>query len=157
MEHFIETIDDWNLRIEAHQRAHSVAAESLDRRHYLIGLPATILTAIAGGTLLSDTTIVAVRIAAGIVGLLSAVLTAVQTFYSFAKRAETHRTTSAQLGEVRRALEILKQFPPAKPELQKKAIQEISARLAKIDSTAPVLYRKSFEIAQVHPVDLCAD
>jgi hypothetical protein len=130
-------IANWKPRIEANQKAQGANAKRLTRYHYAIGLPATILATLAGATLLTEINDPTIRAIVGATGLIAAVLSAVQTFYSFAKRAEEHRATSIRLGDIRRDLEILEQYPPASRIAEEEHVRKISAQLSKIGETSP--------------------
>lgn len=87
-----DLVTNWKDRINKLQKAHYYIADRFEKYHYFIGLPATVLTAIAGATLFLDINQQWIKVAVGGVGLLAAILSAVQTFYSHAKRGEEHRT-----------------------------------------------------------------
>jgi len=86
--------------------------------------------------------------AVGAIGLIAAVLSAIQTFYSHAKRGEQHRTSAAQLGRVRREIEIFEQFTPQSKKEQEEKIREINEAMAKIEEDAPVVSSISDAIAR---------
>lgn len=132
-------IDSWEQKIDTNQKAQYSEARKLNYWHYTIGLPATILSAIAGATLLSQSTNPTLQIVVGVTGVVAAILTGVQTFYSFAKRSEESKATATQLGGLRRDIEILKQFPPDDPKELEKRIREINERMTEIDSRASVI------------------
>lgn len=134
-----DLVKNWKDRIDKRQKAHYYTADRFEKYHYIIGLPATVLTAIAGATLFLDINQQWIKVAVGGVGLFAAILSAVQTFYSHAKRGEEHRTAAFQLGQVRRDIEILEQFPPLDEEELKRQIKEINHRLSAIDEKAPIL------------------
>jgi hypothetical protein len=134
--------DDWLSRIDSHQKAHYGIAGRFESYHYLIGLPATVLSTIAGATLFSEITDPRIKMAIGVLGLLAAVLSAIQTFYSHAKRSEVHRFAAAQLGQIRRDIEILQQLPPENDSELDKKVHEINDRLSAIDKEAPVVIVK---------------
>lgn len=74
----------------------------------------------------------------GAIGLVAAVLVAVQTFLSLAKRAEQHRSAAVQLGAVKREIEIVQEWPPASTEA-KQIAEEINKRLTEIENSAPTV------------------
>jgi hypothetical protein len=128
-ENSVNLIEDWHTRVKVNQNAHYGTAQRFNKLHYAIGLPAIILSAIAGATLLIEVTDPRIRIMVGLIGLLAAVLSGVQTFYSHAKRAEIHRVTAIQLGQLRRDIEKLEKFPPKDRITQAKLIKQISDRI----------------------------
>lgn len=132
-------ITDWKKRLDSLQAAHLYVAGRFGRYHYAIGLPATICTAIAGATLFAEVSDPHIRMGVGIVAMIAAVLSAVQTFYSHARRSEQHRTASAQFGRIRRDIEILEQFPPHSKEESEQKIRDINEAIWKIDNESPIV------------------
>jgi hypothetical protein len=102
-------------------------------------LPATILITITGATLLANTDEPWIRITVGIIGIIAAILSAIQTFYSYAKRAETHRLIASQLGQVRRDIEILERVVPKSETEMEQRIREINNSISEIDKEAPAI------------------
>jgi len=74
-------------------------------------------------------------------------LSAIQTFYSHAKRSEQHKTATAQLGRVRREIEIFEQFPPQSRKEQEEKIRQINDEMSKIDQDAPIISRAAMVVA----------
>lgn len=136
---FTWLLNDWQKRITHNQGLHHQASILFNKYHYSIGLPATILTLIAGATLLTESVNPTIKIAVGVIGLISAIFTGVQTFYSFSKRSETHKSVSAQLGQIRRTIDVLLAFPPDTDEKKAAAIKELNENIANVDNVAPPL------------------
>ena len=72
---------------------HDYSAERWDRRHYALGLPIVVLSALASTSAFSD--IQYSDVAAGSIALVVAVLSALVTFLNPHKEAELHRAASA--------------------------------------------------------------
>ena len=128
----------WKTQIEAYQIAHDKEAKQLESRHYWVGLPATIFAAVAGTTLFTELQDPRVKMLVGVIGLAAAVLAAVQTFLSLAKRAEQHRSAAAQLGAVKREIEIIQEWQPASAEAKQMA-EDMNKRLTEIQNGAPTV------------------
>ena len=47
-------LQDWKSRVSAYQSAQYTRSVALERRHYLLGVPATIFAAIAGTTVFAN-------------------------------------------------------------------------------------------------------
>ncbi len=145
-----QLLGEWKDKAREFGRASSALSIRYDKYHYGIGLPATILTVIAGATLLTETTVPWIKILVGIVGLIAAVLVAVQTFYSFAKRSESLRAVARQLEQVRREIDILSEFLPTDRAEQEKKLREISDKMAGIIKDVPAIRRdSSFHTEQI--------
>lgn len=134
-----ELIDDWKQRVNDNQKASYALAIKHNKYHYWIGLPATILTTIAGATLIAEAEEPRIRITVGIVGIIAAILSAIQTFYSHAKRAENHRFVASQLVHVRRDIEIFERFVPDSKSEREQRIREIDERISQIENDAPAI------------------
>jgi ATP-dependent protease ClpP protease subunit len=131
-----DLITDWKQRVNNHQKANIALAIKYDKYHYGIGLPATILTAIAGATLLVEAEESRIKLAVGIVGVIAAVLTAFQTFSSRAKRAENHRLLASQLVYLRRDIDLFERFVPKEKSEREQRIHEIDERISEIEKGA---------------------
>lgn len=132
-----EVIDDWKERVNDRQKANYALALKHNKYHYWIGSPAFILTLIAGITLLTEVVEPRIRITVGIVGIFAAILSAIQTFYSHAKKAENHRFIAAQLVHVRRDIEIFERFVPDRKSEREQRIREFEERISETEEAAP--------------------
>jgi hypothetical protein len=129
----------WKPRVEVAQETHHAEAVKLTRWHYAIGVPTTLLTAVAGATLLAETDDPTIQIVVGVVGLLAALLVGIQTFYSHAKRAEVHRSTSARLASIRNRLEIAQHYPPEDEAAEEEFMINIQKELEELGEVMPVI------------------
>lgn len=129
----MELIDGWKQRVNDHQKANYALAIKHDKYHYWIGISAIIFAAIAGGTLLTETVEPQSRTSIGIIAIIGAILCAIQTFYSFAKRAENNRLGASQLIHVRRDIEIFEKFVPTRKSEREQRTREIEERISKIE------------------------
>ncbi len=132
-----ELIDDWKQRVNDHQKANYALAIKHNKYHYWIGLPAIILTTMAAATLLAVAEGSQIRITVGIVGIIGAILSAIQTFYSQAKRAENHRFVASQLVHIRRDIEIFERFVPDNESEREQRFREIDERISQIEEDTP--------------------
>ena len=85
-------------------KAHFIDSRRWHKRNLYIGMPATILAAIAGVTAFGELP----KEITGGVAMVVAALTAIGTFLSPADRATSHRTSSATFTEIRRNANLLK-------------------------------------------------
>jgi ATP-dependent protease ClpP protease subunit/disulfide bond formation protein DsbB len=132
-----QLIYEWKQRINDHQKANITSAKKYNEFHYVIGVPAIMLAAIAGVILLAEIEEPRFRAVAGIAGIIAAVFSVVQTFYSPVKRSESHRLAVSQLVHIRRDVELFEEFvPESKPE-RKQRILEIDERISNIAEDTP--------------------
>jgi hypothetical protein len=135
-------LGDWKKRISAYQTSQYEKAVALERRHYALGVPATIFAAIAGTTVFANLNkdfSNEARITVAVFSVLTAALTATQTFMNCAKRAETYRSVASQLGNIRREIDILEtQVPPSREGLTA-ALRQLNTLIAKVSDDAPLI------------------
>ena len=96
----------WNRQIEIRRRGHYDMARKWTKRHFMLGVPATVLsTLIATGTLstfrnCSDSPDTKcefdewIRLGIGLLGVASVTLTATQTFMNYQEAAESHKSAA---------------------------------------------------------------
>ena len=104
-----ELLQDWYRRAREAQFAHYEAAKPLSRANYNLGIPVALLSAFVGtsifATLQKDQADIRLRIAVGIISVLAAVLSSLQTFLRLSERADRHRAAAVRYGALRRELE----------------------------------------------------
>lgn len=100
----------WYKRVECSQKCHYLASHRFDRYNYYLGVPTILITALVGTSVFaslqtsySKSSVILV----GLVSVLGAVLSSLQTFLSFNERAERHRSAGARFGALGRKLELL--------------------------------------------------
>jgi hypothetical protein len=97
----------WDVRNSG--RAHYLAAERALRTHKLLGAPAIVLSSIVGTSIfatVNSSPAIGWKIAAGLIAILAAVFTALQSFFKLSETAETHRAAGAEYGALRRRLDL---------------------------------------------------
>ena len=105
-----ELLEKWLRRLRESQFSHYEAAKSLSRSNYTLGIPAVILSTFVGTSIfasLGETLAPSIQILVGIISVLAATLSAVQTFLGFSDRAAKHRAIASRYGSARRRIEEL--------------------------------------------------
>lgn len=85
-------------------KAGDIAAE----RHVLLGIPVVITTTIVGTSIfasLSADPAIGWKILVGLISIVAAILSALQTFFNYSEIAEKHRVAGARYGKKRRRFE----------------------------------------------------
>lgn len=103
-----ELLEKWLRRLRESQFSHYEAAKTLSRSNYTLGIPAVILSTFVGTSIfasLGQALSPSVQILVGIVSVLAATLSAVQTFLGFSDRAAKHRAIASRYGSARRKIE----------------------------------------------------
>lgn len=129
-----ELLENWLRRLRESQFSHYEAAKYLSQSNYTLGLPAVILSSIVGTSIfasLGKTVEPSMQITVGIISVLAATLSAVQTFLGFAERAAKHREVASRYGAARRRIEELLAISGGKV-----TSEEIGAVRREIDSIA---------------------
>ena len=106
-----ELVLAWIRRAREAQFAHYEHADALSRRERWLGLPVILITAIVGTSVFASVSAQTVsteaKLAVGLLSVLAAVLSSLQTFFKFAERSEKHRTAAVRFSAIRRRLEML--------------------------------------------------
>lgn len=136
----LRLISDWFRRVRESQRAHYECGTRFMRFNYLLGIPTIVLSAAVGTTVfayLDKQATGELKIALGLVSVLAAVLSGLQTFLSFAERANRHRITGAKYGAIRRRLETLKTLPPEDEQALRRELESIKQAMDELAENAP--------------------
>jgi ATP-dependent Clp protease protease subunit len=131
-----DLLTDWKQRVNDYQKVNIALAAKYERYHYWVGLPATIFTAILSAVLLVEVGEDRIKLVVGIVGIVAAILTAFQTFISYAKKAENHRLLATQLVNLRRDIDLFESFVPSDKSEREQRIREINERVSEIEKGA---------------------
>lgn len=103
-------LDRYRVRAHRMARAQFLASKRAATLRAWLGVPAVIAGAVVGSSIIASISIRTnelVVLAAGVASLLTAGLTALQTFFGYAERAEKHRTAGATYTSFYRQLDLL--------------------------------------------------
>jgi len=103
-----ELLQDWYRRAREAQFAHYEAAKPLSSANYKLGIPVAALSGLVGTSIfatLQKQPDLGFKISVGIISVLAAVLSSLQTFLRLSERAEKHRAVAVRYGALRRELE----------------------------------------------------
>ncbi len=101
-------IDEWRRGLRISHRAHYESAKHYEHMHWMLSLPAVLVSALLGTTVfagLQHSDAAWIRTAMAILSVATVGLSSLQAALRFAERSERHKTAATQIGEVRRALE----------------------------------------------------
>ncbi len=120
-------------------RGHHLAAAQKTRLNHFFGVPAAVISAIVGTTVfatLEQNPETAWRIVVGLVLILSAVLSTLQTRFNYADAAGKHKAAGTRYSAVRRRLEVF-ELKCADPGLDRQqALVEIEKILTDLEKLA---------------------
>jgi hypothetical protein len=138
----MERLRDWERRAAAAAEVHFQTAEYLSRWNIFLGIPVVALSAIVGtatfATLAHDVN-VGIRIAAGTLSVIAAVLASVQTFLRFGARAEQHRVAAERWSAIRREIEKALSLPPELLGDPKQLLDDVDARMDDAAEKSPAM------------------
>ena len=144
-----ELLVRWLKRLRESQFSHNEAAKNFDRCRYFIGIPAAILSTIVGTSVfasLGKTIDPYMQIIVGLISVLAAVLSALQTILRYSERAEMHRSSAARYGSIRRKVEEILVSNKGDSELNSD-IRSIRQEIDKLAKDAPNIPEKTWEKA----------
>jgi hypothetical protein len=107
--------------------------------HRLVGGAAVVTSAVVSTSILAslnkDHPSFGLTLAAGILAVVAAVLSGLQTFYKFGEVGERHRLAGAYFGELRRDLELLRRCPTEADRCTE--LRKLLDRLGKLEEAGP--------------------
>ncbi|MCP3932686.1 MAG: SLATT domain-containing protein [Bacteroidetes bacterium] len=135
-------------------RAHYIAWEKAAVKNRWLGIPVVITTAIVGTAIfgtLQESPHIAWKIAAGLLSLLAAVLSALQTSLKYSELSEKHKTAGAKYAAMRRRLDvfILKYRDESNVDRQNalKEFEEIATQFGVLAEESPSIPDKVYDQA----------
>ena len=137
-----ELIEQWRFRNHRVQLAHYECARRFEHLHLWLGLPAIALSTLVGTTVFSSlekTADVRLQIAVGLLSVVAAVLTGLQTFLRYSEPAERHRIAGAKFANLKHRIELLSTLPPANDLDLRASLEVIEESWAKLREESPTL------------------
>jgi len=101
---------EWSKRVAAVAHGHYLAASRYSRLHFWLGMPTVLLATIVGTSvfaMLQQRPEVWWQITIGLMSIVAAVLSALQSFLNYSDKTEKHRTAGARYNAIGRELEQL--------------------------------------------------
>src|SRR5262249_30451808 len=138
----VDRLRDWERRCAAAAEVHFQTAEYLGRWNLFLGIPVVVLSAIVGTSLfatLSKDVNVGIRITAGVISVIAAVLASVQTFLRFGARSEQHRVAAERWSSIRREIEKALALPPELAGSPKLLMDDVNAHMDDAADKAPAM------------------
>lgn len=136
-----ELVLAWLRRARESQMGHYEMATALEARSYWLGVPVIVISGLVGtsvfASIAADVIPVQAKLIVGVLSVLAAILSSLQTFFKFAERAEKHKTFGARFGAIRRELEVLHASGAA--HLEPHYIGTLRERLDRLAEEAPAV------------------
>jgi hypothetical protein len=158
-----ELLIGWQLHVSRRREIHETAARRAQGWSYAIGVPTAVLAALAGSSAVaawqSEGSNATLAVVGGALGIVAAILVSVQTFLDLGARAEKHRQAAVSY---KRLLRQFERIPPSHEKLPDigdkselaRALQELEAELAEVDSVAPVVPRRMAARVEARPMEV---
>lgn len=138
----------WLKRARENNFAHYYAEHQLNNLHLLLGIPATVFAATVGTAVfasLENSASLWMKIGVGLISIVTAILSGLQTFLRFSEKAERHRKTAVDYGSARRTIELHLVYTN---HLTYDESTKILERLDKIAEEAPNVSQRLWKRAQ---------
>lgn len=151
----VELLRGWLIHAHKGRDRHDLSARIYERGRYAFGIPTLIVSTIVGTSVFSAlSTHTAPDWWIGVLSVLAAVLSALQTFLDFPTRAERHRTAGVKYKAV---IRIVEQALTQAGEGAAPTPAEVSAlrsRLDTLEDEAPVIMPRVFDRIEKRYADL---
>ena len=137
-----ELLRGWLLHAHKGRDRHDLAARRCDQQRYLIGIPATITSAIVGTTTfaaLQESPDRAIQLLVGVLAIIAAILASLQSFLDLGARAERHRIAGVKYKVVIRRLEQMGIGKIAGRGLDDPIVNELRQKLDALEEEMPVV------------------
>jgi hypothetical protein len=139
-------LPSWLWRLRESQFSHYDAAKALDRCNYWLGVPVILLSTFVGTSVfaaLGKSVDPPLQIFVGLVSVVAAMLSGVQTVLRFSERAEKHRSVAVRYGALRREIEEILatggQIPkePTGGQIPKERLTDLREKIDKLGDESP--------------------
>jgi hypothetical protein len=119
-------------------RVHYIASDKFAARNRWLGIPVVLISTVVGTTIfgtLNEDPDPKIRIAAGLLSLIGAVLAALETTFGYAHTAERHKAAAARYRVIYRKLKTFRlKYSDASSEKRGEAISELEALNKELDA-----------------------
>ena len=143
-----ELIDTWLHSAELSMSLHYKSAQRFERMHYLLGVPAVVLSTAVGTTVfaaLRKDLDVPIQIATAAGSFSAAILTALQTFLGYNQRAVKHQQAGAAYASLIRRIHEQLAFPASQPEELQRFVAVLRARFDTLSRESPAFPQRLFQ------------
>ena len=136
------TLETWRDEAERRRAMHYRLAGLFEKWHLLLGIPVVILTALIGTSAfasLQQGPVPAVQVATGVIGVVAAILSALQTFLRYGEWQEKHRTAAHRYGSLKREIMQVLALPPALRKEPIEVLDHMASYMGNIEADAPLV------------------
>lgn len=146
--HITQTLENWRIRIRATHKGYYRDASKLSSRQHILGTTVALISGVVGsGVLLSmsnpEEKSTWVIVSAGMLSILAAILSALQTYLNYPARQVTHVLAATKLSSLKKRIEERLAIDGNDDEL-KSFLKEIRLEWDMITHSAPLLSNSSY-------------
>lgn len=144
-------LQSWRKELGFLLQSHYTKSISVRRLNYLLGFPAILISIAISGyvffTITHNPTFWA-KLVAGMLLMLSAILTALQTFLKYSEQSEHHRTASARYESLYHSVDQMLVFPPKEDITLGKWCDKLRERWDELNLEAPNVNKVEYKYAK---------
>jgi len=151
-----ELLRGWLLHAHKGRDRHDLAARRCDDQRYLIGVPATVITAIVGTSVfaaLQESPNRVVQVVVGVLAIAAAILSSLQSFLDLGARAERHRMAGVRYKAVIRQLEQMGIGTLHDLKLDAPVVNELRQNLDSLEEDMPVVPPSVYDAVETKYAD----
>jgi hypothetical protein len=143
-------INQWKNGLRVRHISHSRAFSYFKLRDRIIGLIATVLSAVVGTTVfasLAESDSNTLIIIAGCISILATLFAASHTFLKYSELAEKHHQAAASFGQLRRDLEIVL-MDASVTSINDEKLQKVNDLWSELEKTVPAVPQKIYDASK---------
>jgi len=147
-----ELLRGWLLHAHKGRDRHDLAARRCDQQRYLLGIPATVISAIVGttvfATLQESPGSTTMQFLIGSLAIITAILASLQSFLNLGARAERHRIAGVKYKAVIRHLEQLGIGTISRMKLDAPLLNDVRQSLDALEEEMPVVPPRIYDLVE---------
>tara|TARA_R110002049_G_scaffold240426_1_gene414199 strand:- start:2469 stop:2939 length:471 start_codon:yes stop_codon:yes gene_type:complete len=145
----VKLLNKWLRRAKRQQLAHRLSSKKTGKNHLLIGVPATILSAVTSLFALSSPNSQSIFLLIGSFSLIVSILTSLQTFLKFDLKAKEHQNADIGYGEIRHSLEETLTFVDTFNQKELKTeCEKIRTKIEYVNNHSPLISENTWSTAK---------
>ena len=141
-------VTQWQTGLRIRHMAHNMCYSRYSSRNRLIGLTATVLSALVSTAVIvsfSKSGNISLQVCAGAFSILATLFAAANTFLKYGELATKHEQAAAAFGALRRGLELSESWDG---ELTKDVMTDIMNKWDQLEKTAPDIPTRVYDAAE---------
>lgn len=145
----MKLLEQWHRGLRIEHKSHSQAAVKFERDGRWLSIAALVASTVVGTSLFTDVNSPLssrLKIAAGVLSLIAAVLSAIQGSLKLGEQATLHRTATQRYGTLRREVEeLIAEATSGDGKITPEIITDVRKRWDQIDADSPTVPQKIYD------------